>query len=92
MIGGELGDLLGRKTGEAEHTDLVGDVVPVVRVASSLKLVICKFKRSFQQLTSIPAFNWVRMEIMRSAIPLTSPLNCSFKTGSLRIFSAIRAP
>jgi hypothetical protein len=32
------------------------------------------------------------MEIIRSAIPLTSPLNCSFKTGSFRIFSAIRAP
>ena len=37
VVSGELGDLLGRKTSEAEHTDLVGDVIPVVRVASALK-------------------------------------------------------
>lgn len=37
VVSGELGDLLGRKASEAEHTDLVGDVIPVVGVTSALK-------------------------------------------------------
>jgi hypothetical protein len=91
----QAGALFGVHAGEAEHADLVGDVLPV-SLGSEIFLQIfkCELLATFKPTKDLTKLdlNLALTEMMRSAISLTSPSHSLFNSGVLKIVLTRRAP